>query len=218
MTSTSRSDGPKRETRPYDSRLRKQRAAETRERIIAAASELIHHESVRDWKKLTVRAVAEKAGVNERTVYRYFGTERGLRDALLQRNEDDAGIDLVDMQLIDIPKVTVKLFEHISQYPREPMPALVPTLVDAMQRQRAALINAVESAAQGWPREDQLAVAAVLDVLWSVASYERLVGSWQLEPEVAVHAITWALELVGQAIAEGHAPRSGSPARPQAPS
>ena len=41
-----------------------------------AGSELVHRISVRDWKKLTVRAVAERAGVNERTVYRYFGSER----------------------------------------------------------------------------------------------------------------------------------------------
>jgi AcrR family transcriptional regulator len=199
-------DPPERRARPYDSTLRKERAAETRERIILAGSELLHHESVRDWKKLTVRAVAEKAGVNERTIYRYFGNERGLRDALLQRNEEDAGIDLGDMQLGDISKVTAKLLGHISQYPRDPMPPLVPTLIDAMQRQRAALINAVESNAQQWPQEDQLIAAAMLDVLWSVAAYERLAGNWQLDHELAVRGITWVLGLLEQAINDGRNP------------
>jgi AcrR family transcriptional regulator len=203
---TSTSDQPEGGGRPYDSTLRKERAAETRERIMLAGSELLHHESVRDWKKLTVRAVAEKAGVNERTVYRYFGNERGLRDALLQRNEEDAGIDLHGMQLGDISKVTTKLLGHISQYPRDPMPPLVPTLVDAMQRQRAALINAVESNAKQWSREDQLVAAAMLDVLWSVASYERLVGNWQLDHELAVRGITWVLGLLEQAINDDHNP------------
>jgi AcrR family transcriptional regulator len=197
-------DPPERDGRPYDSPLRKERAAETRERIVLAASELLHHESVRDWKKLTVRAVAERAGVNERTVYRYFGNERGLRDALLQRNEEEAGIDLSGMQLSDVAKVTTKLLGHIAEYPREPMPALVPTLVEAMQRQRTALINAVEAGARQWPGEDQLVAAAMLDVLWSVASYERLVGSWQLDHETAVRAITWVQGLLEQAILDGH--------------
>jgi AcrR family transcriptional regulator len=196
-------DPPERDGRPYDSTLRKERAAETRERILLAGSELLHHESVRDWKKLTVRAVAEKAGVNERTVYRYFGNERGLRDALLQRNEEDAGIDLSGMELSDIARVTAKLLGHIAEYPREPMPTLVPTLVEAMQRQRTALLNAVESNAPQWSREDQLLAAAMLDVLWSVASYERLVGNWQLDHETAVRGITWLLGLLEQAIQDG---------------
>jgi AcrR family transcriptional regulator len=200
------SDVPEKDPRPYDSTLRRERAAETRERIILAGSELLHHESVRDWKKLTVRAVAEKAGVNERTVYRYFGNERGLRDALLRRNEEDAGIDLSGMQLGDISKVTARLLEHISAYPREPMPPLVPTLIDAMQRQRAALIDAVQSNARQWPREEQLVAAAMLDVLWSVASYERLVGNWELDHELAVRGITWVLGLVAQSIEDGQNP------------
>jgi AcrR family transcriptional regulator len=200
------SDPPDKDARPYDSTLRKERAAETRERIILAGSELLHHESVRDWKTLTVRAVAEKAGVNERTVYRYFGNERGLRDALLQRNEEDAGIDLSGMQLGDISKVTAKLLSHISEYPREPMPPLVPTLVDAMQRQRAALTNAVETNAEQWSPEDQLVAAAMLDVLWSVASYERLVGNWQLDHDLAVRGITWVLELIEEAVRNGRSP------------
>ena len=84
--------------RPYDSTLRRQRAAETRGRIIAAGSELLHGSSVRDWHGLTIRAVAERAGVNERTVYRHFANERALRDAVIHRLEQHAGVDLAQMQ------------------------------------------------------------------------------------------------------------------------
>jgi AcrR family transcriptional regulator len=96
---TTESARPAAPRRPYDSTLRRLRAAETRERIIAAGSELLHGSSVRDWRGLTIRAVAEKAGVNERTVYRHFTNEQGLRDAVMHRFEDEAGIDLSDMQL-----------------------------------------------------------------------------------------------------------------------
>jgi AcrR family transcriptional regulator len=206
-TSTpSTSDQPERGGRPYDNTRRRERAADTRERIMLAGSELLHHGSVRDWKKLTIRAVAERAGVNERTVYRYFGNERGLRDALMRRNEEEAGIDLSGMQLDDTAKVATRILEHVSQYPREPPTPLVPTLADAMQRQQRALIDAVNKTAPQWADEDQMVAAAMLDVQWSVATYERLVENWDMDHDLAVRGITWVLGLLERAIADGDGP------------
>ena len=73
-----------RASRKYDSTLRRQRAAETRERIVAAGCDLLQGSSIRDWRGVTVRAVADRAGVNERTVYRHFANERGLRDEVMR--------------------------------------------------------------------------------------------------------------------------------------
>ena len=42
--------------------------------------------------------------------------------------------------------------------------------------------------------------AAVLDVLWSVASYERMVVDWQMDPAEATRGISWVIGLVRQAI------------------
>ena len=200
-------DPPGRPARPYDGTLRRERAAETRERIIVAGSELLHRTSVRDWKKLTVRAVAERAGVNERTVYRYFGTERGLRDAVMRWNEQEAGIELAGMQLEDIARVASQVFEHVSQYPREPRPPLDPTLVDANQRQREALLAAIAATAERWPEEDRTVAAAVFDVLWSVAAYERLVVDWQIDHKRAIEGISWVIGLVEEAVRDGRGPR-----------
>src|SRR3546814_2683945 len=72
--------GGSRERRSYDSTLRRERAALTRDRIVAAGCELLQGSSIRDWRGLTIRAVAERAGVNARTVYRHLGNERGLQD------------------------------------------------------------------------------------------------------------------------------------------
>ncbi len=197
---------PDRPARAYDGTLRRERAAETRERILDAGSELIHRTAVRDWKKLTVRAVAERAGVNERTVYRYFGSERGLRDAVMHRNEQEAGIDLEGMQLGDVATVATQIFDHVTQYPKEPRPALDPTLVAAKDRQHEALLSAVTGEAEHWSEEEQEAVSAVLDVLWSVASYERLVVDWQIDHQRAVGAISWVIGLVEEAIRDGRGP------------
>jgi AcrR family transcriptional regulator len=197
---------PPRTGRPYDGTLRRERAAETRERILVAGSELLHRSSVRDWKKLTVRSVAERAGVNERTVYRYFGSERGLRDAVMQRNERDAGIDLAGMRLEDITTVAAQIFDHVSQYPREPRPPLDPTLVDAKDRQREALAGAITIEAGQWADEDRTLAAALFDVLWSVASYERLVVDWEIDHERAVKGMAWVIGLVEDAVRDGRGP------------
>jgi AcrR family transcriptional regulator len=192
--------------RTYDGTLRRERAAGTRERILVAGSELLHRTSVRDWKKLTVRAVAERAGVNERTVYRYFGSERGLRDAVMHRNEQEAGIDLAGMELEHIATVATQIFEHVSQYPREPRPPLDPTLVAAKGRQQEALLAAIETRAEEWPDEQRIVAAAVFDVLWSVAAYERLVVDWKIDHQRAVEGISWVIRLVEGAVRDGRGP------------
>jgi len=199
-------DAPVQPGRPYDGTLRRERAAETREKILDASSELIHRTSVRDWKKLTVRAVAERAGVNERTVYRYFGSERGLRDAVMQRNEQEAGIDLAGMRLEDIATVAAQIFDHVSQYPREPRPLLDPTLVDAKDRQHQALLGAIADRAEAWPGGDRELAAAAFDVLWSVATYERLVVDWGIDHERAIEGIGWVIGLVAAAVRDGRGP------------
>ncbi len=199
-------DHPTPPGRRYDGTLRAQRAEETREKILVAGSELLHRSTVRDWKKLTVRGVAERAGVNERTVYRYFGSERGLRDAVMSRNEQDAGIDLAGMQLDDISKVAAQIFEHVSQYPREPRPSLDPTLVDAKDRQRQALLGAVAERTGSWTDEERTVAAALFDVLWSVAAYERLVVDWELDHDQAVAGMAWVIGLVEEAVRDGRRP------------
>jgi AcrR family transcriptional regulator len=186
--------------RSYDSTLRRQRAAETRERIISAGSELLHGSSVRDWHGLTIRAVAERAGVNERTVYRHFTNEQGLRDAVMHQFEDEAGIDLRGMRLEDVADVTARIFAHVSSYPPDARQPLDPTLLDAKQRQHDALLSAVAARAGTWSGADRTVAAAVLDVLWSVASYESMVVDWQIDPAEATRGVSWVIGLIRGAI------------------
>jgi hypothetical protein len=59
---------------------------------------------------------------------------------------------------------------------------------------------------EDWSEADRVLAAAVLDVLWSIASYERLVADWRLDPKEAVRGITWVLGLVEEAIRDGRRP------------
>jgi AcrR family transcriptional regulator len=208
---TAPTSGPAPTRRHYDSTLRRQRAAETRERILAAGSQLLHGSSVRDWHGLTIRAVAEMAGVNERTVYRHFGNEQGLRDAVMHQFEEEAGIDLRGMRLEDVADVTARIFAHVSSYPPDIRPALDPTLADAKQRQHEALLAAVAARAGTWSERDRTAAAAVLDVLWGVASYERMVVDWQMDPAEATRGISWVIGLISQAVVASTDGLAGDP-------
>jgi AcrR family transcriptional regulator len=194
------------ERRPYDSPLRQQRASETRDRIVTAGCEILQEASIRDWRGLTMRAVAERAGVNERTVYRHFTNERGLRDAVMHRVEEQAGIDLASLRLEDITDVAERIFATVSTHPLPPPAPLDPTLTEASQRQREALLRALAPHTEGWSDADRTVAAAMFDVLWGVAPYERLVGDWRLDSQQAVAGITWVIGLIEDAVREGRRP------------
>ncbi|HEX4162021.1 MAG TPA: TetR/AcrR family transcriptional regulator, partial [Acidimicrobiales bacterium] len=137
-------------TRRYESPVRRQQALETRERIIEAGCKVLRRSGIRDWGELTIRGIAEQAGVNERTVYRYFRNERGLRDAVMNRLEEKAGIELEGMRLDDVAGFAARIFTHVSAYPGRPKPPLDPTLSDASVRQKHALLAALAESTSGW--------------------------------------------------------------------
>jgi len=200
---------PAQQRRRYDSRLRRERAAQTRERIVAAGVQLAHESPAWDWRTLTIRAVAERAEVSERTVYRHFPGERELHDAMMQRLEEEAGVTLEGLKLEDLAGATARVFAHVSSFPLVPRIPQDPTLTATDQRRRAALSNAVAGPAATWPELDRRMAAAILDVLWGVMSYDRLVAAWELTPQQATVALTWAMGLIEAAIREGRGPGGG---------
>ncbi len=153
-----------------------------------------------------MRGVAEEAGVNERTVYRYFGNERGLRDAVMHRLEQKAGIELEGMRLEDVAEVAARIFAHVSSYPVRPKPPLDPTLTDANLRQRSALLGALRDRTSEWSDSERTSAGVLLDVLWSVATYERLASDWEMDPDEAIRTVGWAIGLVENAISKGQRP------------
>jgi len=196
--------------RQYDSSLRRERAAQTRRRVVDAGLQLAHELPVWDWRALTIRAAAERAGVSERTVYRHFPGEREFHDAVMQRLEEQAGVTLEGLQLEEVADATARVFAHVSSFPMVPRTPLDPTLTATDQRRRASLLSAVAPTAASWPETDRRMAAGMLDVLWSVMSYERLVAAWELTPEQATRAITWVIGLIETAIGEDRAPEGKS--------
>ena len=193
--------------RRYDSPLRQARVTQTRDRIVDAGVEIVRGLASWDWTVVTFRAVAERAGVGERTVYRHFPTERDLRDAVMGRLAEAAGVDYDRVTLSSVAGVAGRVFRSLGSFavPATPPPA-DPTFIAVDEQRRRALLRAVAAEASDLSERQQAALAATLDVLWSVASYERLVGAWGMDPEEAVDVIGSAIGAVTPRLAE---PRRG---------
>ena len=171
-----------------------------RERIVVAGCELLHGFPIWNWGALTVPAVAEHAGIAPRTVYRYFASERDLRDAVMVRLEHEADVDLDGLRLEDVAEVAARIIRHSSTFqivPRVPRDA---TVAAANARQRDALLAAIEPLTSDWSERERTIAGGMLDVLWSVVSYERLVTDWELDLPDAVAGTTWVISLVEAAI------------------
>lgn len=203
------------ERRRYDSQVRRAQAAETRECILAAGSELAHRASRWDWTDLTARMIAAHAGISERTVYRHFPTERELHEALMRRLEQEAGISYEHISIDDLPEVASRLFAVLPSFAVPPVFAQRdPTFVASDQRRRDALVRAVTELAHTWPETERHMAAAMLDVLWTPLSYERLVTNWGFDTAGATHAVTWAIDVLIGALREGKRPqRKRGPAK-----
>jgi AcrR family transcriptional regulator len=201
-------DAPTRAPRPYRSRVREQKTAETRERIVRAGVAIVERLSDLDWSAMTFQAVADGAGVSKRTVFRHFATERELHDAVMQRFQERAGVSYGHVELNDVAAVARRVFEALSNFAVSSWSVETddPTFT-AMDRARGdALRGAVAAAAPDWPSEQRALVAGVLDVLWSPPAYERLVVHWGASSSDAIKAIEWAIGLVVQSVESGQPP------------
>lgn len=192
--------------RRYNSPLRQQQTADTRERIILAGVELVHGFPTWDWTNLTARAVSETAGVSERTVYRHFTTERNLRDSIMQRLVTDSGIDLGTLRMEDFAKTTEHMFRFLSAFSTRIQTEQDPTFASIDEERRRALLESVKRSLRDSPAQSQTEVAAMLDLFWNPLYYERLIADWQLPPERASQLIGWMIETLLRAIKSGEHP------------
>jgi AcrR family transcriptional regulator len=193
--------------RRYDSPVRRQRAAETRECIVVAGAELARSFTTWDWNDLTFAAVAQRAGVGERTVYRYFPTERQLHDGVMQRLEDEAGVSYDSMSLDEVAEVASRVYSALGSFSVADVGVPDdPSFVAEDDRRRRALLDAVGRTAAHWPAARRERAAAAVDVLWSMSTYERLIGAWRLDSRDATDIIGWLVRLVVEAIERDDGP------------
>ncbi|HTN39505.1 MAG TPA: TetR/AcrR family transcriptional regulator [Asticcacaulis sp.] len=96
------------ETRSYVSAKRDAAAAKKREAVIRAASQLLHDGPA----MMSMEAVAKAAGVTRLTVYKQFGSRRGLLEAVFDANAERGGLMRI-RELIQLPNPRDALFACI---------------------------------------------------------------------------------------------------------
>jgi AcrR family transcriptional regulator len=95
--------------RPYVMRDRARTAAATGERILVAAAQLFVEVP---FAQLTLRAVAERAGVTVQTVIRRFGDKEGLFAAAAQRSIGLVAAHRDAAPVGDLPAIVANLVDH----------------------------------------------------------------------------------------------------------
>lgn len=175
--------------RKYDN---SRRQSQGRERILEAGLSLARASRGWDWSAITFKAVAEAAEVSERTVYRHFATQRELHESLLVRINEEAAISYDGLTLDGLDELVERLFTSLSTFTRASDPQARPSdAAIAMNRER---MQALLAACDGDARR-----AALIDVLWSIESFERLTAIWRLSTDEAVEAVTGAVRALGSA-------------------
>ena len=96
------------ESRPYVSAKREAAAAKKRDAVIAAASQLLNDGPA----MVSMEAVAKAAGVTRLTVYKQFGSRRGLLEAVFDANAEKGGLMRL-RELMQLPDPRAALFACI---------------------------------------------------------------------------------------------------------
>jgi AcrR family transcriptional regulator len=158
--------------RKYQMRSRAARQEETRQRIVEATVDL--HERVGP-ARTTISAIAEQAGVDRSTVYRYFPDERSLLEACTSHfNAENPPPDPASWQDITAPerRLEVALAEIYNYYLRtegmmekatRDLPEL-PLMQEVLESDSAHWATIQESLTSGWQVDEEarpLLVAAI---------------------------------------------------------
>ncbi len=183
--------------RTYKSPLREAQTQATRERIVEALADLLKDDG--RLEAATYKAVAERAGVTEITVYRHFPNRDVLLKALwhwlntragvtvgMPRNESDLTQKLGPLFAsfdAAAPHIRAAMFSPQGREMRESLNA----------ERRDAFLAALGDATHGLPEAERRKAAAVIQLLYSAYAWLSMREQWDLEGQDAADAAVWAI-------------------------
>jgi AcrR family transcriptional regulator len=185
------------ETRPYRQKVRAERQAETRQRIIESAVSL-HLE--RGPARTSINAIAERAGVNRVTIYRHFPDARTLLEACSAHAARlNPPPDLSRWRRIDDPRLRTEVaLTQLYDYFRRTETGWANLLRDAdveplvkemvEQRRMAYLREARDALLAAWPklRARRPLLRAVLGLAVDFRTWQTLCRREELDDRAAV--------------------------------
>lgn len=175
--------------------LREEHRTSTRERIVAAAAELVREHGSTD---VAMTAVAARAGIGERTLYRYFATKLELYEALFgwmtkgatERPPAGGADDLIDR--------TTQFFAAYQDHP-ELIRALSAARTGSDLRasraedRRRIVRDALGDEVAGLPEPRRTQVLAAVHLFTSSDAYLHGRDFWDLDADGMVDLLRWAI-------------------------
>ncbi len=201
--------------RTYTSSLRDRQAAQTRELILDALTELLGERRV---DEVTTRDIATLADVAERTVYRHFPDRDALLDGLSRRllSLGDANPAAGMQSLDDLGTTATRLMAALEEhYPS----ARAEAVFNADPRRFAAETQANtrqfrEIVAQGLAdldEREQLRIAAVIRCLISSQAWLRMREEFGIPGTESGPVVAWVIETILRELRAGNGPSASRP-------
>ena len=201
--------------RSYESPLRQAQAALTRERILMAAKDFLEREDI---EKLTLRHLAELAGVSPPTVYAHFATVDDLVAAFFAWLKPRLGLDKPLPPLDRLGEVPGTLFPAFEAYG-----AMLRNLMNkpSWDRQRMAdrrarhggWISEIGESLPDLTPEQRRRGALVMAAFWSPTVWRWMMDTCGFQPKEAEQVAAWAIDVLAEALRRD---ASGLADKPQA--
>jgi AcrR family transcriptional regulator len=185
-----------RKSRPYRSRLREEQAQSTHDRILDAAGRVL----ASGIASVSIPAIAREAGVSVPTVYRIFGTKRGLLDAIYPYaiRRARAGELRLPTSIEDFRDGVRVIFERLESFDDIDRAAIASRGAEevrhlGMESRLAVSRKMAEAIAPDLSGEDREHLARIGIVLTMSASARMLRDHLGLSLEEAVAEVDWAV-------------------------
>jgi AcrR family transcriptional regulator len=189
-------------TSTYESPLRQEQKAATRQRILDAAGRIMED---RGLEELSFAAIAAGAGVKERTVYRHFANKTELIEGLwgwFQARVHYGQVAETEAELIAKPNSVFPGFDENEQFVRAlwSSPQGREFRLSNVEERKAGIKKAIAEATRDLPPRQTRWVAAVVHVLYSGAAWSTMKDYWGFSGAEAGKASATAIELILNAV------------------
>lgn len=197
--------GRQTDKRAYHSPLRERQAADTRQVILESAADLIVGEGLMDF---SLREVAARAEVSERTVYNHFPSRQALLDGLNAWVSEQLQAQRLQSDPRDLADPVRRVGAIFAAFDAMGAPARALARLSAAQGLRSA---GHDERTRAWrdrladlldplPPEEARRCFAVLRHLMSVNTWLALREEFDLDGDEAGQAIAWALDTLLDAL------------------
>jgi len=184
--------------RSYNSPLRERQAGQTREAILEALTAELAEGGLHE---LNIPAIARRAGVSVRTVYRYFPTRDALLDAVDRWMDETIVPGAPPASVDEMPRMAEKAFAEFDANETTMLAQWATTLgrdVRARRRRRriSAYGDVLAEITSNLSRAEARAAHAVISYLLSSLTWKTMREEFNMNGAESGRAVAWALRLL----------------------